>query len=59
MSVLHHEAIMESCFEVAYEDFRIENNYTHDTMEEIYSTNKNLQKRLEDVATQLFMDLCE
>ena len=59
MSVLHHEAIMENCFEVAYESFRIENDYSKDRMEELYMINKNLQKRLDEVATQLFMDLCE
>ena len=59
MSVLHHEAIMENCFEVAYETFRIENDYSKDRMEELYMINKNLQKKLDDIATQLFMDLCE
>ena len=59
MSVLHHEAILENCFEVAYEDFRIENNYSKDRMEELYMMNKNLQNRLEEVATQMFEDLCQ
>ena len=59
MSVLHHEAILENCFEVAYESFRIENNYSKDRMEELNLINKNLQQRLEEVATQLFEDLCQ
>ena len=59
MSVLHHEAILENCFEVAYEDFRIANNYSKDRMEELYMMNKNVQNRLEEVATQLFEDLCQ
>jgi|TARA_B100000131_G_scaffold269983_1_gene269590 hypothetical protein len=59
MSVLHHEAILENCFEVAYEDFRIENNYSKDRMEELYLMNKNIQNRLEEVATQMFEDLCQ
>ena len=59
MSVLHHEAILENCFEIAYEDFRIENNYSKDRMEELYLMNKNVQNRLEEVATQLFEDLCQ
>ena len=59
MSVLHHEAILENCFEVAYEDFRIENNYSKDKMEELYLSNKNLQQRLEEVATSMFEDLCQ
>ena len=59
MSVLHHEAILENCFEIAYENFRIENNYSKDRMEELYLMNKNVQNRLEEVATQLFEDLCQ
>ncbi len=59
MSVLHHEAILENCFEIAYEDFRIENNYSKDRMEELYLMNKNIQNRLEEVATQMFEDLCQ
>ena len=59
MSVLHHEAILENCFEIAYENFRIENNYSKDRMEELYLINKNIQNKLEEVATQLFEDLCQ
>ena len=59
MSVLHHETIMETCFEDAYEHFRIENNYSIEEMEEVYLINKNLRNRLEEVATQMFMDLCQ
>ena len=59
MSVLHHETILENCFEIAYEDFRIANDYSKDRMEELYLMNKNVQNRLEEVATQLFEDLCQ
>ena len=59
MSVLHHEAILENCFEIAYENFRIENNYSKDRMEELYLINKNIQNKLEEIATQLFEDLCQ
>ena len=59
MSVLHHEAILENCFEVAYESFRIENDYSKDRMEELYLMNKNVQNRLEEVAQSLFEDLCQ
>lgn len=50
---------METCFEDAYEHFRIENNYSIEEMEEVYLVNKNLRNRLEEVATQMFMDLCQ
>ena len=59
MSVLHHEAILENCFEIAYEDFRIANDYSKDRMEELYLMNKNVQNRLEEVATSMFEDLCQ
>ena len=59
MSTLHHEAILENCFEVAYESFRIENDYSKDRMEELYLMNKNVQNRLEEVAQSLFEDLCQ
>ena len=59
MSVLHHEAIMETCFEDAYECFRIDNNYSISEMEDLYMQNKNVRMRLEEVATMLFEDLCQ
>lgn len=59
MSVLHHETILENCFEIAYEDFRIANDYSKDRMEELYLINKNLQNTLEGVATKMFEDLCQ
>ena len=59
MSVLHHETILENCFEIAYEDFRIANDYSKDRMEELYLINKNLQKTLEGVATKMFEYLCQ
>ena len=59
MSVLHHEAILENCFEIAYEDFRIANDYSKDRMEELYLMNKNVQNRLEEVATSMFEDICQ
>ena len=59
MSVLHHEAIMETCFEDAYESFRVDNNYSISEMEDLYIENKNLRMRLEEVAIQLFEDKCQ
>ncbi len=59
MSVLHHETIMETCFEDAYEHFRIENNYSIEEMEELYLVNGILRKRLQEVAEDLFQDLCQ
>ena len=59
MSVLHHESVLENCFEDAYESFRIDNNYTISEMEDLYMQNKNVRMRLEEVAKMLFEDLCQ
>ena len=50
---------METCFEDAYEHFRIENHYTISEMEDLYMQNKNVRMRLEEVAKMLFEDLCQ
>ena len=59
MSVLHHESILETCFEEAYESFRNDNKYTISEMEDLYMQNKNVRMRLEEVAKMLFEDLCQ
>ena len=59
MSDLHHDSIMETCFEDAYESFRIDNNYSISEMEDLYMQNKNVRMRLEEVAKMLFEDLCQ
>ena len=59
MSVLHHESILDTCFEDAYESFRVDNNYSISEMEDLYIENKNLRMRLEEVAIQLFEDKCQ
>ena len=59
MSVLHHDSIMETCFEDAYESFRIDNNYSISEMEDLYMQNKKVRMRLEEVAMMLFEDLCQ
>ena len=35
MSSLHHENILEDCFEVAMESFRINNKLTHEQLDEL------------------------
>ena len=35
MSSLHHENILEDCFEVAMESFRINNQLTHKQLDEL------------------------
>ena len=40
MSSLHHENILEDCFEVASESFRVNNKLTHEQLEELLSFSK-------------------
>ena len=37
MSVLHHESLLESCFDQAWEDFRVHNQLSVEQMNEIES----------------------
>ena len=40
MSSLHHENILEECFEVASESFRVNNKLTHEQLDELLSFSK-------------------
>ena len=40
MSSLHHENILEDCFEVAMESFRINNKLTHEQLDELITISK-------------------
>ena len=40
MSSLHHENILEDCFEVAMESFRINNQLTHEQLDELITISK-------------------
>ena len=42
MSSLHHESILEDCFEVASESFRINNKLTHEQLEELITISREL-----------------
>ena len=58
MSVLHHESILENCFEQAWEEFRIHNKLTVEQMQEI-ENHEGVQIALNKKATKMFEDLCE
>ena len=57
MSSLHHESILESCFETAVEDFCTANNLTPEMFAEI-ERQAGVQLALEKSARQKFEDLC-
>ena len=58
MSVLHHESILENCFDQAWEEFRIHNKLTVDQMTEI-ENHEGVQIALNKKANKFFEDLCE
>ena len=58
MSVLHHESILENCFDQAWEEFRIHNKLTVEQMQEI-ENHEGVQIALNKKANKMFEDLCE
>ena len=58
MSVLHHESLLESCFDQAWEDFRVHNQLSPEQMNEIES-HEGVQIALRRSAERMFENLCE
>ena len=58
MSVLHHESLLESCFDKAWEDFRVHNQLSVEKMNEI-EYHEGVQIALRRRAERMFEDMCE
>mgnify|MGYP001382870840 CR=1 FL=1 len=58
MSVLHHESLLESCFDQAWEEFRVHNQLTHEQMREMES-HEGVQIALSRSAERMFEGMCE
>ena len=58
MSSLHHEALLESCFDQAWEDFRVHNQLSAEQMNEIES-HEGVQIALSRSAERMFEDMCQ
>ena len=58
MSSLHHENILEDCFEVAMESFRINNKLTHEQLDELITISKGTYDAICSNAYKLFQDRC-
>jgi len=58
MSVLHHESILEDCFDQAWEEFRIHNKLTVEQMTQI-ENHEGVQIALNKKANKMFEDLCQ
>ena len=58
MSTLHHEEILEDCFEVAMESFRINNKLTHEQLDELGTISEGAYNAICKNAYKLFQDRC-
>ena len=58
MSSLHHENILEDCFEVAMESFRINNKLTHEQLQELITISKGTYDAICSNEYKIFQDRC-
>ena len=58
MSSLHHENILEDCFEVAMESFRINNKLTHEQLQELITISEGTYTAICKQSYKLFQDRC-
>ena len=54
MSCIQNEALMESCFDEAWEQFRVHNKLTPDMMEELCSFSVGTVQHIERTARKMF-----
>ena len=60
MSTLHHETLMETCHDEAWEEFRIHNKLTEDQLNELcWRQTSGTLVAIERKARQKFEDLCQ
>ena len=57
MSSLHHESILEDCYEQSYESFKKSNKLTEDMMQELI-LHSGVQFAIEKNARKLFENRC-
>ena len=58
MSSLHHENILEDCFEIAMESFRINNKLTHKQLDELLSFSEGTFDAICKQSYKLFRERC-
>ena len=59
MSCLQNEQLMETCFDEAWESFRVHNKLTVEMMEELCSFSKGTNDELETLTMQRFEAMCQ
>jgi len=58
MSCLHHEELLETCYERAYDSFKTSNKLNEDMMQELI-LHGGVQLAIEKNARQMFEDMCQ
>ena len=58
MSSLHHENLLEDCYERAYEQFRIHNKLNEQQMQELI-LHEGVENAIVKSARKIFEDLCQ
>jgi len=59
MSSLHHENILEECFEISMENFRVNNKLTHEQLDELISFSQGTYDAICKQSYKLFQDRCQ
>ena len=58
MSSLHHENILEDCFEESMESFRVNNKLTHKQLDELLSFSEGTFDAICKQSYKLFQERC-
>ena len=58
MSTLHHENLLEDCYEKAYDRFMTSNKLNQEQMQELI-LHRGVADAIEKSARQIFEDLCQ
>ena len=59
MSTLHHESLLETCFETAWDEFRSHNKLSLKEMEELWDFSRGTRDAIEKTARKLFTEACQ
>ena len=59
MSTLHHESLLETCFDEAWENFRTHNKLTEDELNWLTNNTLGTIDAIEKQARRLFDNMCQ
>ncbi len=59
MSTLHHENLLETCWDEAWENFRVSNKLTEDELNWLTNNTLGVMDAIEKQAHKLFEGLCQ